>query len=176
MPKPVSCLKIPKKQGRKSHSVSQQTGLFDKSLSIQRRRKRPLHSPNSATRGKRVGNAKKPFTRKRIVHSSFFTEKKPPAETLTQALEDKLPPHLLASLPQAFDIIGDIVIVEIPPELKPHENPIGEAILKTHKNIKTVLAKAGAISGTYRTREFTLHRWRKQNPNSPPRIRLPIPC
>ncbi len=39
--------------------------------------------------------------------------------------------------------------------MKPYENLIGEAILKTHRNIKTVLAKAGAISGTYRLREFT---------------------
>ncbi len=61
---------------------------------------------------------------------------------------------MLASLPQALDVIGDIAIVEIPPELKPHESLIGEAILETHKNIKTVLAKAGAISGTYRTREY----------------------
>ena len=61
---------------------------------------------------------------------------------------------MLASLPQALDVIGDIAIIEIPPELKPYEKLIGEAILKTHKNIKTVLAKAGAISGTYRLREF----------------------
>jgi tRNA (guanine37-N1)-methyltransferase len=39
--------------------------------------------------------------------------------------------------------------------LKAYENLIGEAILKTHRNIRTVLAKAGAISGTYRLREFT---------------------
>ena len=39
--------------------------------------------------------------------------------------------------------------------MKTYEKPIGEAILETHKNIKTVLAKAGAISGTFRLREFT---------------------
>ena len=46
-------------------------------------------------------------------------------------------------------------MIEIPPELKGHENLVGEAILKTHRNIRTVLAKAGAIGGTYRLREFT---------------------
>ena len=68
--------------------------------------------------------------------TAVFTEKQSPPETLMQTLENKLPPHLLASLPQAFDIIGDIAIVEIPPELKPYENLIGEAILKTHKTSK----------------------------------------
>jgi tRNA (guanine37-N1)-methyltransferase len=57
-------------------------------------------------------------------------------------------------LPQALDMIGDIAIIDIPPELKSSENIIGEAILQTHGNIKTVLAKAGAISGTYRVREY----------------------
>ena len=46
------------------------------------------------------------------------------------------------------------MIIEIPPELKPYEKTIGEAILKTHRNIKTVLAKAGAINGIYRIREY----------------------
>ena len=87
--------------------------------------------------------------------TNTLTEKQPTAEKLTQALQNELPPHLLTSLPQALDIVGDIAIVEIPPELKAYGNLIGETILKTHKNIKTVLAKAGAINGTYRLREFS---------------------
>ena len=77
-----------------------------------------------------------------------------PSENLTQVLENKLPPHLLASLPQALDVIGDMAVLEIPTELAPYEKLIGEAILQTHRNIKTVLAKAGAISGIYRVREL----------------------
>ena len=57
-------------------------------------------------------------------------------------------------LPQALDVIGDIAIIDIPPQLKSSEKIIGEAILQTHRNIKTVLAKASAISGTYRVREY----------------------
>lgn len=60
----------------------------------------------------------------------------------------------MASLPRALDIVGDIAIIEIPAELKAHERLIGEAILTVHKNVRTVLAKAGAVSGTYRLREF----------------------
>jgi len=87
--------------------------------------------------------------------TNVFAEKRPTAQSILQALENDLPSYLLSSLPQALDIIGDIAIVEILPELKAYENLIGEAILKTHRNIRTVLAKAGAIGGTYRLREFT---------------------
>jgi tRNA (guanine37-N1)-methyltransferase len=85
-----------------------------------------------------------------------FTKKKQQRKTLLQILENQLPPHLLASLPRALDIIGDIAIIEIPPELKTHERLIGEAILATHRNVRTVLAKVGAVSGTYRLREFEI--------------------
>jgi tRNA (guanine37-N1)-methyltransferase len=83
-----------------------------------------------------------------------FPERKPQEKTLVEVLENQLPPHLLASLPRALDIVGDIAIIEIPSELKAHESLVGEAILETHKNIRTVLAKAGAVSGTYRLRKF----------------------
>ena len=33
---------------------------------------------------------------------------------------------------------------------------IGKAFLRVHKNVRTVLAKAGAVSGAYRLREFTV--------------------
>jgi tRNA (guanine37-N1)-methyltransferase len=86
--------------------------------------------------------------------TAIFAEKQLPKETLKQFLENRLLPNLVAMLPQALDVIGDIAIIDIPPELKSQENIIGEAILQTHKNIKTVLAKAGAISGTYRVRDY----------------------
>jgi len=68
--------------------------------------------------------------------------------------EDKLPPHLLASLPRAIEFVGEIAIVEIPPELDAYKKTIGETVLELHKNVKTVLAKAGAVSGAHRVREF----------------------
>jgi tRNA (guanine37-N1)-methyltransferase len=78
------------------------------------------------------------------------------AKTLVEFLENKLPSHLLASLPRSMDIVGDIAIIEIPPDLHTHKKLIGEAVLTVHKNVKTVLAKAGVVSGTYRVREFSL--------------------
>ena len=61
---------------------------------------------------------------------------------------------MLAKVPQAFDIIGDIVVIDIPPQLKAYQNLIGEAILQTQKNVTTVLAKASDISGVFRVRDY----------------------
>jgi tRNA (guanine37-N1)-methyltransferase len=62
----------------------------------------------------------------------------------------------MKKLPRAIDFVGDIAIIEIPPELEAYKKTISEAILKTHKNVCTVLAKAGTVDGVYRLREFTV--------------------
>ncbi|MCW4044040.1 MAG: class I SAM-dependent methyltransferase family protein [Candidatus Bathyarchaeota archaeon] len=85
-----------------------------------------------------------------------FAGRKHRQKTLTETLENQLPKNLLNNLPRALDTIGDIAIVEIPAELAAYASLIGEAILKTHKNLRTVLAKAGAVSGTYRLRELAV--------------------
>ena len=48
----------------------------------------------------------------------------------------------------AFDIVGDIAIVE------PEAN--GKEILKKHKNINVVLAKKGEVEGEYRIRDYEI--------------------
>ena len=75
-------------------------------------------------------------------------------QSFVDLLAVELPPHLVASLPRSADFIGDISIVEISKELGAYKNRIGEAILKTNKHIRTVLAKASAVNGVYRTRKF----------------------
>ena len=81
----------------------------------------------------------------------------PERERVVKAVDlaaEILPPHLLASFPCSIDFIGHIAIVEIPPELEEYKEVVGEAILKAHKRVRTVLAKAGAVEGTYRLRKF----------------------
>jgi tRNA (guanine37-N1)-methyltransferase len=90
------------------------------------------------------------------VQARSFSERKKPEVSLVELLEDRLPPHLLGSLPRAVDFVGDIAIVEIPPDLDPYRSMIGEALLKINKNVRTVLTKAGPITGTYRLRELSI--------------------
>jgi tRNA (guanine37-N1)-methyltransferase len=83
-----------------------------------------------------------------------FPERAKRPRSLLDMLEDKLPPHLLASLPRAIDFVGEIAVVEIPPELERHKGMIGEAIMQIHKQVHTVLARSGAVEGVYRLRAF----------------------
>ncbi|MGY5860380.1 MAG: class I SAM-dependent methyltransferase family protein [Candidatus Thorarchaeota archaeon] len=76
--------------------------------------------------------------------------------TLIDALEGKLPPEKLALLPRAYDLIGDIAVLEIPDEISSYSELIGEVFHNIHSNFKTVLAKKGAVSGTTRVRGYTL--------------------
>jgi len=154
MSKSTTCIKVPRKRGERAIALANKLGLIDKSLEIQRDEGNiciPLIRQPDENELKTLNN-EAPETQ---LSTSVFAEKRSTAQSFLQVLENNLPPYLLASLPQALDIIGDIVVIEIPPELKAYEKLIGEAILKTHKNIRTVLAKAGAVGGTYRLREFT---------------------
>jgi len=74
--------------------------------------------------------------------------------TLKDALAPLMDEKELESLTTSFDLIGDLAIVEIPPELEPKEKEIGEALLKVHKNVRTVLKKLGPMEGEFRVRKL----------------------
>jgi len=147
------CLKVPKRYGEKAIVAANKLKIFDRALKVQRDEsfvyipliRRPSEKEFETLRNQAPNCS---------VSTNIFSEKKKPITTFVELLADKLPPHLLASLPRSIDFVGDIAIVEVPPELETRKELIGEAILKAHKNVHTVLAKAGAVSGTYRLRKF----------------------
>jgi tRNA (guanine37-N1)-methyltransferase len=153
MPRPSVCIKVPKKQGEKTIKLVNKFGLADKSLIIQRDEKFLFIPLVRDPEGIELATLKGQIPKYTLI-TAAFSEKLLPPETLTQALQDKLPADLLASVPQAFDLIGDIVVIDIPPQLKPYQNIIGEAILQTQKNVTTVLSKASDISGIFRVRDY----------------------
>lgn len=152
MPKPTNCLKVSKQLGERAIELVGKLGIIDATLEIWRD-ENYLCIPLIRKPSEKDLNALMHLEKHQLT-TETLAEKKAPAKTLMQILENILPQYLLSSLPQALDVVGDIAITEIPLELKNYENEIGEAILKTHKNVKTVLAKVGAVSGTYRIREF----------------------
>lgn len=155
MHKKAVCVKVLKIHGEKAIILLDKLKIANKELKIQRVNDFiyiPLIHQPSKNELEKLKRQVPEF----VVSAYAFLEKKKRKATLTELLEDKLQPHLLASLPRAIDFVGDIAIIEIPPELEPHKAFIGEAILKLHKNVQTVLAKAGAVSGVYRLREFNV--------------------
>ena len=83
---------------------------------------------------------------------SDFQSKPTSRRTLAEALTGKLPLSLLEVLPESLDVIGDIAVVELPDEFKPHERTLAEGILAVNRNVRVVLAKTGAVSGKERIR------------------------
>jgi len=153
MSEPSLCIKVTKINGEKTLILTNKLGIIDRTLEIQKNRNH-IYIPILRQPEEKELSMLKTQVPDFQLATNVFTKKKQQRKTLAQVLENRLPPHLLASLPRALDIVGDIAIIEIPAELKTHERLIGEAILKVHKNVRTVLAKAGAVSGTYRLREF----------------------
>lgn len=64
-----------------------------------------------------------------------------------------VPAELRKLLPTSFDVVGQIALLKIPGALRDHSKSIGEALLQTHKNLRTVCAERG-VAGTYRTRDI----------------------
>lgn len=147
------CLKVHKALGEKAITLVRRLNLLDRELRVKRVEdhlyipliSEPLHT--------HIEELEKSLPEFEVSASSFPKRAKRPLK-LADLLEDRLPPHLIASLPRATDFVGEIAVVEIPPELEVHKRLIGEAILATYKRVCTVLAKSGAVVGTYRLREF----------------------
>ncbi|MBI2142311.1 class I SAM-dependent methyltransferase family protein [Candidatus Woesearchaeota archaeon] len=69
---------------------------------------------------------------------------------LKQLLKGKLTRKELEAARRSFDIIGTIAVLEVPKELSKKAKIMAEAILGTHRNIKTVVKKEGRHKGLFR--------------------------
>lgn len=76
-------------------------------------------------------------------------------KNITELLKNDLTTHEIEDLKTSFDIIGDIVIVEIPQNLENKKSKIGKATLEFTKR-KSVYMKKSAIHGTIRIRDLEL--------------------
>jgi len=146
-------LRIPKKSAEKALTLLRKLTLLNRQLKLQREND-CLHIPlTRVPTEKELEELKRSMPDLVISEHKLFESLEQPVE-LVDLLGEKLPPHTLGSLPRAIDFIGNIAVVEIPPELEAYKQVIGEAVLKTHTRVKTVLSKRGAVSGVYRLRTF----------------------
>lgn len=72
------------------------------------------------------------------------------AKLLSEFLRGEMPEDKIELLPSNYQKIGDIVIINLKKELWKYKKIIGNAVLKSIKNTKTVCVKTGPISGEYR--------------------------
>jgi len=93
-------------------------------------------------------------------------EKRP--RNLREALAGTISEDKLSLLPSSYDVVGDIAIIQIRPEIEQISKEIANGIMKINPSIKVVLGESGRISGTYRLaqlihlagekRTWTIHR------------------
>lgn len=79
-----------------------------------------------------------------------FNSTKPP-KTYKDVVQ--IPERFRVVLPTSFDIVGDLVVIKIPPDLRVYGPAIADAILKVHKNIKGVFHDDG-VQGPFRIRNL----------------------
>ncbi|PIN76656.1 hypothetical protein COV17_01565 [Candidatus Woesearchaeota archaeon CG10_big_fil_rev_8_21_14_0_10_36_11] len=99
-----------------------------------------------------------PMTKKIVVPNakvittkfSFPVKQKP--LTIDQLLKGKLTAAQLKLIPRSQEIIGKIMILEVPDQLKKKEKVIAEVYLRLNNTIETVVRKNTIHSGVFRTR------------------------
>ena len=154
MPESV-CLKVPKKLGEQAIRLAADLDIFNHELKIQSMEDYlyiPLIKEPFSVDLKKFEKKLQKFE----ITTYYFTEREKRHLVASDFLTDKLPKNLFNAIPRAIDFLGDIAIVEIPAELVVYKKTIGEALLKAHKQTRTVLAKSGAVKGVYRLRDFAV--------------------
>lgn len=67
----------------------------------------------------------------------------------------QIPASLRGSLPSSFDVVGDIAVIKLPEELRPHRAAIGAAILRWNAKIRVVVEDRG-VRGPLRVRQVNV--------------------
>ena len=71
--------------------------------------------------------------------------------SLHDDLRGIIPDNILHHLTRHFEVIGDIAILSLRPELNDYKQQIAEGIVSHRKNIRTVLNKVSKLEGDHRT-------------------------
>ncbi len=101
------------------------------------------------TKKTKIPNAK-------IVNTKFRFPQKPQHHTIESLLKNKLTKKQLSIIPKSQEVVGSILILEIPDTLKKKEKVIAQAYLQLIPQVTTVVKKAAVHSGDYRTRKVTI--------------------
>lgn len=91
-----------------------------------------------------------------VINTKFSFPKRTTTPTIQTILKNKLTKTQLKLLPSSQEIIGNILILEIPKELQKKEKIIAEAYLKTTHQVNTVVKKHNIHSGIFRTRKVRI--------------------
>lgn len=76
------------------------------------------------------------------------------SRTLKDILKGTIPSHILCEVYNSYDIVGDIAVIKVTKNVEAYREQVAWAIMKIHKNVKTVLAQISPVEGEYRLRRL----------------------
>lgn len=150
----IAALRIPKRKGEAFIQFLRDMNLLDRNTVVQRVGEEllvPLTRPLSEAERSMLHQQLGGFAEERAMF-----EMRPKARSLIDYLDEQIPASLRTFTPRSVDVIGHVAVVEVPRELAPYGQPLGEGIMRWKRRVRAVLAKAGPIGGQHRTREFKL--------------------
>ena len=136
------CVRVERKKAEKARQKLAEEGLLDGSYVPARDEKFVYF----AVKGK-------PPARMKLATAEHALRKRDEhGKSLREELAGKLTAREADKLVASFDIVGDIAVLEIPYALVKKEKLIADAVLRNHRNIKTVAKKTGGTAGEFRIR------------------------
>ena len=91
-----------------------------------------------------------------VVETSLKFPQKEKKLTVEDLLRGKLTPAEIKSIPHSQEVLGTIMILEIPKNLEKKENTIAQAFLGAGHHIETVVKKNTSYTGIFRTRKIKI--------------------
>jgi len=91
-----------------------------------------------------------------VIDTKFSFKKRDSALTIEDLLKSKLTKKQLSLIPRSQEIVGSIMILEVPEKLEKKEKLIAEAYLKLNKQIEMVVKKNKMHSGVFRLRKVKI--------------------
>lgn len=143
-------LKVPKNEANRIRLLLQEKSLLDHNWKIRRWEDYvylPLTQEPDNDFLEEIG-----LEMDNIVDAEFEELKKRPLN-MEDYLQGKIPLEKMEKFKKSFDIMGDVVILEIPDDLEEEKYLIGDAALQFTKR-RSVYRKKSAIRGVVRTREL----------------------
>jgi tRNA (guanine37-N1)-methyltransferase len=149
----VTCIKVPLKDAEVVKHFLIDSDIIDRNF---RFRKDSVGISFPVVSSLAAAKVKKKFPSVAIIDvKKNDLEKSSKKGTLKDAVSGDLSKSELECLRRAYDVVGSIAILEIPPELESKQDILADTILRMHKNIRTVLKKSGAHGGEFRTRPLS---------------------
>jgi tRNA (guanine37-N1)-methyltransferase len=111
---------------------------------------------------KELGRIFFPITKKvkvpnaKVIDANFSFPKKDKVPKIEELLKGKLSVKEIKLIPRSQEIVGKIMILEVPEELKSKEKMIAQAYLEINDHVETVVKKEQIHSGDYRLRKVKI--------------------